>query len=191
MSVLIYCVEQGIHPARWAEVEEQEQNAYLESTRTSVDRGGRSSIHSSSNFKPQEVERIARALVNACANDAVPLKLAGDFEKFPPGIRMRFTQIANESGHSGNVRKGLIRADRAAGGKILAHISQRDEVRDLKLQNGAYRIGFRRESLPAVMGAERAFAAFTLPKDYASWSPTRKKKYREQLARERRERNGF
>ena len=132
------------------------------------------------NMKPDE---IARRLVNGCAQYSVAEQLAKEWHLLGSGIRMKFTDLANAGWRSGNKTKGLLRADKLLGGKILSR-EYVEDVRVLRERDGKSYVGFRRggDFSPETI----AFRFAVLPPDYHKWPPARKKAHREQLARERR-----
>ena len=133
----------------------------------------------------KEIENVGRKIVNGLSQYHVAERASQEWGLFGPALRMAVTRIANELGHSGNVRKGIAYFDQLTHGKILSRV-QAGEERVLKARHGQTFVGYRRPVSQAVMGAERAFAAFAIPPDYHKWSPSKKKAFREQLARERR-----
>lgn len=136
-------------------------------------------------FTAKEIENAGRKIVNGLSQYHVAERASQEWELFGPALRMAVTRIANEYGHSGNVRKGIAYLDELTGGKILSRVHVEEE-RVLKERHGKTFVGYRRPVSAAVTGAGRAFAAFALPRDYNTWPPAKKKAYREQLARERR-----
>ena len=132
------------------------------------------------NMKPDE---IARRLVNGCAQYAVAERLAEEWGLLGSEIRMKFTDLANAGWRSGNKTKGLLRADKLLGGKILRR-EYAVEVRVMKERHGKTYTAFQTARDESRHAIGYKFAA--LPPDYHKWSPAKKKAHREQLARERR-----
>ncbi len=121
-------------------------------------------------------EEIARLLVNACSQYTVAERVAKEWELFDSNIRRHFMELANTGWRSGNVTKGLSHANELTGGKILRRqVLTAEGAGRRDKQSGMY------ETSPIAW----KFAA--LPQGYSNWPAARKKKYREQLARERRE----
>lgn len=133
----------------------------------------------------KEVDTAARKIVGGLSQYKVAEQVAKEWGSFGPGLRMAITDFANQSGHSGNVMKGILYLNQLLGGKILRRAVVVEE-RVLVERGGQTGAEFRRQRRSVVIGAERAFAAFVLPRDYNNWSPAKKKMYREQMARERR-----
>lgn len=131
------------------------------------------------NKKPEE---IARRLLNACAQYVVAERLAEEWDFLGSEIRMKFTDLANAGWRSGNKTKGLLRVDKMLGGKILRR-QYVEDVGVLRERDGKTFVDFRKAATPTV---DPKYRFATLPKDFHTWSPARKRKYNEQLARERR-----
>ena len=136
-------------------------------------------------FSSKEIETAGRKIVNGLSQYHVSERLSQEWELLGSPLRMAVTRIANEHGHSGNVRKGVAYLDQLTGGKILRKMFIETE-RVLLERDGMTAAGERRVRSLAVIGAKQAFAAFATPKDYHNWSPSKKKAFREQMARERR-----
>lgn len=173
-STVLWCLARNIplgHLKQW--------------TREQIEREGENYRGGIGFYTAKEIENAGRKIVNGLSQYHVAERASQEWELFGPALRMAVTRIANEPGHSGNVRKGIAYLDQLTGGKVLSRVRVETE-RVLVERGGMTAVGERRVRSSAVIGAERAFAAFALPKDYHTWSPARKKAYREQMARERR-----
>ncbi len=174
---LLWLMGRGMSLSQCTEYTE-ERTARIEEGDEAKWRAGQNTKRAYLNMKPDE---IARRLLNGCAQYVVAERLAEEWDLLGSEIRMKFTDLANAGWRSGNKTKGLLRLDKLLGGKIL----RREYVEDrrvLKERDGksyvAYGTDGSRESI--------AFKFAALPPDYHKWSPGKKRKYREQLARERR-----
>jgi hypothetical protein len=136
----------------------------------------------------RDVANIARTIVSGLTHEAVVRLVAKEWDSLPPGLRMKVTALANESYQSPsshNLAKSIQKLDAKLKGKILSK-AQGPTERNLKVIDGKLR-SLNRQVRQNVAGAERAFAAFTTPKDFNTWDPARKRRFREQMAKERRQ----
>jgi len=167
-STLLWMIDRNIAPGHCGE--------WTEEVITSLKRP----MGKNSSKKPEEVARI---LVNGCSQSVVAERLAREWPLLGGDIRMEFTDLANKGWRSGNVTKGLLRLDKLLGGKILRR-EYVEERKVLKERGGKTFVasGKEHDDLSTIKWK------FVLPPpDHASWSPARKKKYQQQLARERRQ----
>ena len=139
-------------------------------------------------FSEKKLDRVAGAIVAGLANDETIALVAAEWESLPALLRSRITLIANgQRGTSSNNRsKGIVRLDKLLGGKILSTIDRQVTERKLRVIDGKL-VSVRQVVQPGVAGAERAFAAFTKPPGYSSWSPARKRAYQQEVAAARRQ----
>ena len=130
---------------------------------------------------------VVQVMVSSCSHrDAVEL-IAHEWEGLPSHIRAQFTMKANEAmgTASGNVTKGLLALDEKLHGKLTRRVDGRQTVRELRVVGGDL-VSRHRALSPAVVGAQRAFAASSLPFGYHNWKPSDKKRYQKKMAAERR-----
>ena len=178
MSTVLWCLARNIplgHLEEW--------------TRTKIEDHGGEIDAKTGFFSNKEVHNAARKIVNGLSQYHVAQRLAGEWSMLTeniPGLCGTIKKIAKENGHSGNVRKGILYLNKLVGGEILSR-RQVVEERILKERGGKTFAESAKMKSGAVVGAERAFAPFVLPKEYNNWSSAKKNKFRQQLARDRRE----
>ena len=68
-------------------------------------------------FSSKENETAGRKIVNGLSQYHVSERLSQEWELLGSPLRKAVTRIANEHGHSGNVRKGVAYIDQLTGGK--------------------------------------------------------------------------
>lgn len=137
----------------------------------------------------KQLDRIAQTVVAGLSHEAVVELVRREWDGLPSVVRMRVTQLANErhaNPSSNNQRKGIVKLDRLLGGKILTGPAQAT-TSDLRVIDGRL-VRRQRVVRREVAGAEIAFGAFAKPKDFDSWSPTRKRAWHQRAAAERRAR---
>ena len=173
---LLWLMGRGIDLSRCTEYTEQKIHEIREQE-AKDQRGGK---RTKQGYLPYKEEKIANRLVNACSSAAVADRLAEEWELLGPRIRMHFTDLANKGWRSGNVTKGLSRADAKLGGRIFRRECIYTEKAGRKEKRG---------EMYVTSPVEWRFVK--TPADYSSWSSGRKKKFQQQLARERRERRGW
>jgi hypothetical protein len=138
-------------------------------------------------WRTKELDRIAAVTVASLSHPLAVELVAKEWEALPSVVRMRLTQLANERHEhpqSNNQRKGIIRLDRLLDGKILS-AAPAVTTSELRVIGGCL-VRQRRTVRAEVAGAMRAFGAFAKPKDFASWSPARKRQWQQRAAAERR-----
>lgn len=165
-STLLWLIDRNIAPGRCTEWTEEKINK------------GEDRYNPTGAFR--RPEEVARILVNACAQYAVVERLAEEWDLIGSGVRTRFTDLAKRGWRSGNVTKGLLRLNERLHGKIL--------TRKYAESTSSYE-EFHGRTSSARDSIKDKFVR--LPADYQSWSPERKKKYQQQLARERREQREY
>lgn len=136
-------------------------------------------------FSAKELPKTARRLVGGLAQYKVAEQMAREWGGYSSLLRRAITDLCNSNNHSGNVRKGILRLNECLNGRVLRR-GGIEEERVLIEREGRTLTATRRVRGRAIIGAERAFAGFALPKDYPAWSPAKKKAFRAQQARERR-----
>lgn len=148
---------------------------------------GRENMRNAPSFSQRKADNIARAILAQLTHPNTVELVAREWEHLGGIIRMRFTDLANQeygNPSSRNKAKKIRDLDTRLGGKVLTRQEERTE-RKLRVIGGEL-VSTRRRVNPAVAGAERAHAAFALPKGYDSWPPAKKRRWRKKMAARRR-----
>ncbi|QQG45328.1 MAG: hypothetical protein HYW89_00080 [Candidatus Sungiibacteriota bacterium] len=177
VSILLWCLRRNIPLARWREHTEAEIKEASSGFLGYAPTGG---------ANDKQLREMARRLVNACSQYSVAERIAAEWPLWPALLRMAFTDIANSGWRSGNVSKGITHLDTLLGGKIRSHTV--DVTTERRIQEVDGRLIRTIHGIdPARAGAERAFAPFVRPANYAKLSAAEKRRINQRLAKERRE----
>ena len=131
---------------------------------------------------------IAETIVAGLTHPSVVALLAKEWNQLPSVVRMRVTQLANErhshpSSH--NQQKNIGKLDKLLGGEVLSK-SMQSTSREVRVIRGTV-VSHHRPIRESVAAASRKYASYVKPAGFDSWPANKKRKWHEQMARDRRE----
>lgn len=135
------------------------------------------------NYK--KIDAVARGMVNGCSHPAVVEELAREWLELPELLKRLFRDIARAGGLSGNATKGLLRLHKTTGDIFSVALVKEERV--LVEHYGATGTEIRKKKREAVLGAERAYAAYKRPSNYDQLSRHERKRIARELTEARRE----
>jgi len=184
-SILLYLLSRNLSLSRWPEFVNQKDDISCPGSFSPNPFAKEAAL----SWGDKQFANMAGTIINSLTQRIVGDRLAMEWEILPPPLRKAIMAIVNEvrgHGHrSNNVTKGIQYANQQLGGRLLARVSGPTE-RTLRIVGGR-KVSVDKAINPARAGAEKAFAAFVRPANYANMSKAEKKELNRRLASERRE----